>query len=160
MKLVSKLVNILMPLEEAAEEPFDETQEEQQEHDTLKQQPDAQQQLQKSRKLGSQSVQSHLSVQSNNYDMKICIFKINAFDEVKSIADALNQKRAALVNYEKVDTETQKRICDFINGVCYVLDGEVKRISGEMVLYVPDNVSIGDGIVRGADGIFRNDIAS
>lgn len=107
------------------------------------------------------SVRSHLSVHANKAaGIKIFVFKINAFDEVKSVADALKQKRAAIVNYEKVDTETQKRICDFINGVCYVLNGEVKRISTTMVLYAPENVIIGDGAIRGADGIFRNDMAS
>lgn len=93
-------------------------------------------------------------------DMRISVFKINAFDEVKSVADALKDKQAALVNYEKVDTKTQKRICDFINGVCYVIEGEVKRISGSMVLYLPANISVGDGLIHGADSIFKNDMAS
>ena len=47
-----------------------------------------------------------------------------------------------LINYEKIEQSEQVRICDFMNGACYVLDGSVKRISAKMVLYVPNGVSI------------------
>ena len=38
----------------------------------------------------------------------------------------------------------QRRICDFLNGVCYVQDGDVRRITATMVLYVPDCVEINE----------------
>lgn len=91
---------------------------------------------------------------SKEPDMNIIVFNIDAFDEVKMVADALKQKRAVLVNYEKVDTSVQKRICDFVNGVCYVLNGEVKRVTGTMVLYVPENISIGNGLIHNESNIF------
>lgn len=71
------------------------------------------------------------------------IFAPTVFDEVNVIADALKQKKAVVVNYEKADSAQQRRLCDFINGVCYVLNGEAKRISETMVLYVPENVEVG-----------------
>lgn len=43
---------------------------------------------------------------------------------------------------KRLNKVNQVRICDFMNGACYVLDGSVKRISAKMVLYVPDGVSI------------------
>ncbi|MDQ0205108.1 cell division protein SepF [Pectinatus haikarae] len=166
MKLINKIANILMPIEEV-DESFDSVTAEQRDRSESssleeKRQFDKQEPVPSEAESSPiSSVRSRLSVHANKVsDMKIFIFKINAFDEVKSIADALKQKRAALVNYEKVDTETQKRICDFINGVCYVLNGEVKRISNTMVLYAPENITIGNGVIRGADGMFRNDIAS
>lgn len=48
------------------------------------------------------------------------------------------------MNYEKVDFAEQRRICDFVNGVCYVMEGEARRISETMVLYVPDGVSVAE----------------
>lgn len=42
--------------------------------------------------------------------------------------------KAAIVNYERVDSAEQRRIRDFVNGVCYVMNGEARRISELMVL--------------------------
>lgn len=79
---------------------------------------------------------------SKSMDMKIQIYVPQNFDSVSEIADALKSKRSAIVNYERVDLAEQRRICDFLNGVCYVQDGEVRRITATMVLYVPDGVEI------------------
>ena len=64
------------------------------------------------------------------------------FDQVARIADDLLANRAAIVNFERVDVPEQRRICDFINGVSYVLDCEARRISPIMVLYVPSGVDV------------------
>lgn len=77
-------------------------------------------------------------------DMRIQIYTPQSFDAVSEIADDLKAKRSAIVNYERVEMSEQRRICDFLNGVCYVLNGEVRRITATMVLYVPDGVEISD----------------
>ena len=64
------------------------------------------------------------------------------FDQVARIADDLLANRAAVVNFERIDGPEQRRICDFINGVSYVLDCEARRISDIMVLYVPSGVDV------------------
>ncbi|MBR1552926.1 MAG: cell division protein SepF [Schwartzia sp.] len=64
------------------------------------------------------------------------------FDQVARIADDLLANRATVVNFERVDAPEQRRICDFINGVSYVLDCEARRISDIMVLYVPSGVDV------------------
>ena len=89
---------------------------------------------------------SDIRLVSNNksLDMKIQIYTPQNFDSVSEIADALKAKRSAIVNYERVELSEQRRICDFLNGVCYVQDGEVRRITATMVLYVPDGVEISE----------------
>ena len=62
------------------------------------------------------------------------------FEQVTSVADDIKGKRAVLINYDKVDLAEQRRICDFVNGVCYVTNGDARRISSNIVLYVPDGV--------------------
>ena len=64
------------------------------------------------------------------------------FDQVARIADDLLLNRAAIVNFERVDFPEQRRICDFINGVSYVLDCEARRITETMILYVPSEVDV------------------
>lgn len=77
-------------------------------------------------------------------EMRIQIYTPQNFDNVSDIADALKSKRSAIVNYERVEMTEQRRICDFLNGVCYVQDGEVRRITNTMVLYVPNGVMISE----------------
>lgn len=81
-------------------------------------------------------------------ELKMAVYVPTSFDEVNVIADALKRKQAAVVNYEQTSAAEQRRICDFLNGVCYVLDGDVKRVSEAMVLYVPETVEIGQTICK------------
>ncbi len=175
MDFISKVKNILMPLEEVEDDTFvDEAEEKpvvKSAHKT------AEYQVANGETIAAASAPSYDSNISDikinrsyskhtkhnkrkgneDPDMRILVFTLNAFDDVKEAADALKQKRALVVNYEMVDTAVQKRSCDFINGVCYVLNGEVKRITKTMVLYVPENVSISSGLVRrDVDGIFAS----
>lgn len=84
-----------------------------------------------------------LSVRTTQVEeLAVDIYVPTAFAQVAGIADDLIAKKAAVVNYERVEGSEQRRICDFINGVCYVLDGEARRISDGMVLYVPTGVNV------------------
>ena len=74
--------------------------------------------------------------------LNVKIYVPRSFDQVQEIADDLKAGRAVLVNYERVELEEQCRLCDFINGVCYIMNGEVKRVSTAMVLYAPDGVNV------------------
>ena len=80
---------------------------------------------------------------------KVPSFDVNVytpkhFDQAADISNCLKAGKAAMVNFEQVDPENQCRICDFVNGSCYVLDGAVRRISETMVLDVPANVNVNE----------------
>ena len=75
-------------------------------------------------------------------NLNILVFEPSSFNDTKAAADSLKASKTILMNYEKIEYSEQIRICDFMNGACYVLDGSVKRISANMVLYVPSGVSI------------------
>ena len=75
-------------------------------------------------------------------ELKVQIYAPRNFDQVTAIADDLKSGKACVVNYEKIEADEQRRICDFVNGVCYVLDGCAKRVSGQIVLYVPNGVDV------------------
>ena len=88
----------------------------------------------------------NLTLHTNNStkasELKIKIFVPQRFDDVREIADVLKSKNAAVVNYERVELPEQQRICDFLNGVCYVQEGFLHRISNTMVIYAPHGVEI------------------
>lgn len=146
MNLVEKLTNILMPVEEeeyveekdvVAEEEFDTRQ--------VVNGPAV-----FAAPVDSVAATNHVSdqrpkltVHTNKVEqMFINIHVPHNFDQVRDVADDLKESKACVVNYEKVEAPEQRRICDFLNGVCYVLEGDVRRISETMVLYVPDGVDI------------------
>ena len=79
-------------------------------------------------------------------NLNVRIYAPVNFDQVTAIADDLKAGKAAVVNYERVEAEEQRRICDFVNGVCYVLDGCAKRISAQIVLYVPKGVDVDEAM--------------
>ena len=85
----------------------------------------------------------HTTKQPN---LKVRIYAPSNFDQVTAIADDLKAGKATVVNYERIDAEEQRRICDFVNGVCYVLDGCAKRISEQIVLYVPVGVDVDEAV--------------
>ena len=78
------------------------------------------------------------------HDLTMRIYMPENFDQVVGIADDILEKKAAVVNYEKVGDEDQRRISDFVNGVCYVTDGAVSMISEKIFLYLPAGVESGE----------------
>ena len=79
--------------------------------------------------------------------LNIGVYAPRDFDQVSQIARDIRSGKAAIVNYEQLEAEEQRRICDFLNGTCYVLDGCPRRVSQSMVLYVPDGVDVEDAEV-------------
>lgn len=78
--------------------------------------------------------------QGQGQSLMIKLYVPRNFDQVTDVADDIKSRRAVLINYDKVDLSEQRRICDFVNGVCYVTNGDARRISNNIVLYVPDGV--------------------
>ena len=78
------------------------------------------------------------------HELTVKIYSPNNFDQVVGIADDILGKKAAVVNYERVAESDQRKICDFVNGVCYALDGAARRISDNIVMYVPIGVDVDD----------------
>ena len=74
--------------------------------------------------------------------LNVHVYAPSNFDQVTQIADDIRSGKGAVVNYEKLEGLEQRRICDFLNGACYVLDATPKRVSSCIVLYVPKGVEI------------------
>ena len=93
------------------------------------------------------SSQQKLTVHTANREsFRVQIYAPADFDQVTAIADDIRSGKACVVNYEKIDKAEQCRICDFVNGVCYVMKGGVTRISDEIVLYVPAGIKVTDAM--------------
>ena len=73
---------------------------------------------------------------------KMVVFKPDSFEEVREITDEVRNRRATIVNLDKLDREKAKRILDFMSGSIYALNGSVKKIGPSIFLFVPDNIDV------------------
>ena len=64
------------------------------------------------------------------------------FEDAKAAADGLKTGEQQIVNLERATPQMTERIIDFLNGVCYALDGTVERIGEKVYMFVPANVTV------------------
>lgn len=64
------------------------------------------------------------------------------FEDAKLAADGLKAGEQQIVNLEKASPHMAERIIDFLNGICYALDGAVEKVGDKVYLFVPANVSV------------------
>ena len=75
--------------------------------------------------------------------MKVVIYAPKIYDEATQIADALKQRKTVVVNLDGVSSpQVKKSIFDFLNGAVYVLDGDIQKVAGSIVILAPNNVDI------------------
>jgi len=88
--------------------------------------------------------ESHLRLHkaTKSTDLKVVVCSPTNFDDVCLYADYLKLNTALILNFERVDTNLQQRVSDFLDGVCKVTEGSVQRISESLVMYVPVGVAI------------------
>lgn len=70
--------------------------------------------------------------------------RLNAqvFEDAKVAADGLKSGEQQIVNLERATPQMGERIIDFLNGVCYALDGTVERVGEKVYMFVPANVAV------------------
>ena len=78
---------------------------------------------------------------------KLKFVKPTSFDEAAEIADSLKSRQAVLMNLEMTETDTSRRLLDFLSGVAYALGGKIMRVSAQAYIIAPTNVDlVGDAI--------------
>lgn len=64
------------------------------------------------------------------------------FEDAKLAADGFKNGEQQIVNLERATPQMAERIIDFLNGVCYALDGTVERVGEKVYLFAPANVAV------------------
>ena len=67
-----------------------------------------------------------------------------SFEEVSSVADYLLAGCTVLLNIELLDGASTLRMLDFLNGVTYSTDGDIKNVSRSTYIITPRNVDVSD----------------
>lgn len=85
---------------------------------------------------------SSVNFGGNSIEMKVV--RPERFDSVSSIADHLLAGRTVVLNLEIATKETCRRLIDFLSGVAYSIDGQIKRIANNTYIITPNNVDVSD----------------
>ena len=89
------------------------------------------------------NVQSTYATQESS---KMCLFEPRVFSDTQDIADELKNRRATLVNLQRIDKVSAKRIIDFLSGTVYAIGGDIQRVGTDIFLCTPDNVEVAGSI--------------
>lgn len=82
---------------------------------------------------------------------KMCLFEPRVFSDTQDIADELKNRRATLVNLQRIDNVSAKRIIDFLSGTVYAIGGDIQRVGNDIFLCTPDNVEVAGSITEDID---------
>jgi len=72
--------------------------------------------------------------------LQIVLARPNDFSEVKSIGNDINEQKTVLLNLETVKSEDAKRILDFLSGVAYANQADIKMMAQKTFAIMPKNV--------------------
>ena len=73
---------------------------------------------------------------------KITTVRPTSFDDAQTVANCLRDKIPVIINFENTNTEDAKRIIDFISGTTYAINGEIKKVSQNVFVCAPSNVTV------------------
>ena len=88
----------------------------------------------------SKNVVSLSSVQQPTSKVILCEPK--SYDEVQEIADHLLNKKAVVINLQRLDHAQAKRVVDFLSGTVYAIKGDIQKLGIATFLCTPENVDV------------------
>ncbi|WP_066395814.1 cell division protein SepF [Neobacillus mesonae] len=77
---------------------------------------------------------------------KVILAEPATYAEATEIADHLKNRRAVVVNLQRIDQVQGRQILDFLSGVVYTLGGDMQKIGVSIFLCAPDNVEVSGNI--------------
>ena len=74
--------------------------------------------------------------------LQVVLVKPERFENAAEIADHLREKRTVVLNLESTNKEVSRRLVDFLSGVAYANNGQIKRVANSTFIITPYNVDI------------------
>ncbi len=72
--------------------------------------------------------------------MKLVVISPHSLEKTCQYADSLKAGLVLLVEYGGVDQQSRQTMHDFLDGVCFVLQGSTLSLSTDVVMYMPVSV--------------------
>ncbi len=74
--------------------------------------------------------------------LQVVLVKPINFEDASTVADHLNAKRTVVLNLESTNKDVSRRLVDFLSGVAYANNGQIKRVAASTFIITPYNVDI------------------
>lgn len=79
---------------------------------------------------------------NSTMQLQVVLVKPERFEEAASIGDNLNAKRTVVLNLESTNRDIARRLLDFLSGVAYANNGQIKRVANSTYIITPYNVDV------------------
>lgn len=83
--------------------------------------------------------------EAKDANIELKVVRPSTFEEVSTVADYLLSGCTVVLNLELLDMPQVVRMLDFLNGVTYSTDGDIKNVSKSTYIITPRNIGITDG---------------
>jgi cell division inhibitor SepF len=94
----------------------------------------------------STKTQNVVSLQSIQQSAKVILCEPRKYDEAQEIADHLKNRKAIVVNLQRMATEQALRVIDFLSGTVYAIGGDIQKLGPNIFLCTPDNMDVSGSI--------------
>ena len=74
--------------------------------------------------------------------LQVVLVKPERYEEAAAIADHLNERRTVVLNLESTNRDIARRLLDFLSGVAYANNGQIKRVANSTYIITPYNVDV------------------
>ena len=74
--------------------------------------------------------------------LQVVLVKPERFEDASAVADHLNARRTVVLNLESTNKEVSRRLVDFLSGVAYANNGQIKRVANNTFIITPYNVDL------------------
>lgn len=78
----------------------------------------------------------------SNPAVQVVLVKPDRFEDVKSIADHINDKKMVVLNLEATERSVSRRIIDFLSGAAYANHGNFQRVATNTFIIVPQDGNV------------------
>ena len=100
---------------------------------------------------GSARSQSNTARLTNQF--KMLVIEPHSFDESPKLVDSLKARKPVIINLENLETDTARKIFDFLSGATYALNGNVQKVANNIFVFAPENVNVDYNAGRKVDKV-------
>ncbi len=80
--------------------------------------------------------------------LQVIVVKPEKYSDAAAIADHFKNKKTVVLNLDNTNKDVANRLIDFLGGVAYAADGDLKRIASTTYIIVPVNVDISGDMIE------------
>ena len=82
----------------------------------------------------------------NTHPFKMIVLEPKGFEEAPKLVDNLRTRKPVIVNLERLESDTARKIFDFLSGATYALNGNVQKVANNIFIFAPENVDINSSV--------------